>query len=434
MLRNLLIGGAIIIGALVLGAIMIFSSEDPPRRPPQSQVPLVQTVLAEARTGKVQVAGNGTVRPRAQVNLAPQVAGKVVYVSPAMVSGGRVQKGQLLARIEQTDFENMLRQAEADVAQQSVNLLQAEEESQIAREEYMRYREREEMRDKISPYASVDSNDYAAKLIQAEASRPSGSSKSASDEPSALVLREPQKQAAAAALARAEAMLQDAELALSRTNIVAPFDGYIRNESVDVGQFVAMGQTIAEIYAADEVEVVVPLSTDEAALIPSLWSKRAERNDVVIPSNVFMQYGGQSYKWDGYVHRAEAALDASTRTVDVVLRVPAPYDGGELVPLPGEVNLLASHAPPLLVGQYTSVEIEGVELQDYFVIPRRALRVDDEVWTIQNDSLIHIAKVQVIQKIEEEVYILSELAENTEVIISDLPAVTEGMRVRTNRN
>ncbi len=247
-------------------------------------------------------------------------------------------------------------------------------------------------------------------------------------------MREPQRLAAKAALARAEAMLEDARLSLSRTNIVAPFDGYIRSESIDVGQFVSTGQTLAEIHAADEVEVIVPLSTDEASLIPGLWSKRADRNDMVIPSSVFMQYGGQSYKWDAYVHRAEAALDASTRTVDVVLRVPQPYDGGELVELPGEVNLLASHAPPLLVGQYTSVEIKGVDLQNYFVVPRRALRVDDEIWTIKDDSLIHIAPVQVIQKIDEEVYVLGDMDENTEVVVSDLTAVTEGMRVRPSRN
>ncbi len=434
MLRNIFIGVGILVVAIAFAAFLVMTRPEPPKRPQVVQAPLVQTVLAEVRTGALQVSGNGTVRPRAQVNLAPQVAGKIVYVSPAFVSGGRVRRGQLLARIEQADFENKLRQAEADVAQQAVGLLQAEEESQIAKEEYMRFQAREVTREKISPYASVDGNDYASRLIAMEESAPTASTQVTTDEPSSLVLREPQRQAAAAALARAEAMLEDAQLALTRTSIVAPFDGYIRHESIDVGQFVAMGQTVGEIYAADEVEVVVPLSTDEASLIPDLWTKRADRDDIVIPTSVFMQYGGQSYKWDGYVHRAEAALDASTRTVDVVLRVPEPYDGGELVELPGEVNLLASHAPPLLVGQYTSVKIQGVELQNYFVIPRRALRVDDELWTIQNDSLIHIAKVQVIQKVENEVYILSDLAESTEIVTSDLPAVTEGMRVRPHRN
>ncbi|MFK7843998.1 MAG: efflux RND transporter periplasmic adaptor subunit [Rhodothermales bacterium] len=434
MRRNTLIVLGILVFVSVVTFLLIALKPEPPRRAPVVQAPLVQTVLADVRSGALQVAGNGTVRPRAQVNLSPQVAGKIVYVSPALVSGGRVQKGQLLVRIEQADFQNKLRQAEADVAQQAVGLLQAEEESQIAQEEYQRFKQREDLRQKISPYASVDDNDYAARLIGMEASSSGSATNAGADEPSSLVLREPQRLAAAAALERAEAMLEDAELSLSRTNIVAPFDGYIRNESIDVGQFVAMGQILAEIHAADEVEVVVPLSTDEAAMIPNLWTKRADNNNLVIPSDVFMQYGGQNYRWSGYVHRAEATLDPATRTINVVLRVPRPFDGGELVELPGEVDLLTSDAPPLLVGQYTSVEIKGVALQNYFVIPRRALRVDNEIWTIKNDSLVHIAPVQVLQKINEEVYILGNMDENTEIIISDLTAVTEGMRVRPNRN
>ena len=416
----------------VIAALMIALRPEPPRRPPEVLAPLVQTMLAEPRSGVMKVAGNGTVRPRAQVVLAPQVSGKIVYVSPALVSGGRVRKGQLLVQIEESDYQNQLRQAEADVAQQEVTLLQAEEESQIAREEYGRFREREDVRQVISPYASVDDNDYAARLIDnRETEQPAAAP--ASDEPSGLVLREPQRLAAEAALARAEAVLENARLALSRTRIVAPFDGYIRSETIDIGQFVSMGQSLAEIFAADEVEVVVPLATDEAALIPNLWSKRADAGDIVIPAGVFMEYGGQNYRWDAYVHRAEAALDAATRTVDVVLRVPRPFEGGEIIEVPGEVDLLASHAPPLLVGQYTSVRIDGAEVQDYFVIPRRALRVDDEIWTIKNDSLIHIAKVQVIQKVDDEVFVLGDMDENTEVVVSDLSAVTEGMRVRPSQ-
>ena len=427
---------AIVIGILLLAGLVSFAlvalSPQPPKRPPQVIAPLVQTVVIDAKNGQINVAGNGTVRPRAQINLAPQVSGKVVYVSPSMVSGARVTKGQVLVRIEQADYHNALKQAEAEVAQQQVTLLQEEEEALIAKEEYERFRQREQTRSSLNAYASVDDNDFAAKLIDSGSSSSSASTESNPDEPSSLVLREPQRAAAAAALARAEASLADAELALSRTRITAPFDGYVRTESVDPGQFVSVGQSIAELYASEEVEIMVPLSTDEAALIPSLWEKQANQNDLLIPANVYMDYGGQSYRWDGYVHRAEAALDEMTRTVDVVVRVPNPFNGGDLVTIPGEVDLLSSHVPPLMVGQYTRVEIQGAELKNYYTIPRRALRVDDEIWTIKDDSLIHIVPVQVIQKVEDEVYILSDLDEQTEVVTSDLSAVTEGMKVRPN--
>ena len=97
-------------------------------------------------------------------------------------------------------------------------------------------------------------------------------------EPSAanpLALREPQLNAARAALDRDEARLADAKLALSRTKVTAPFAGFVQEESVDVGQIVAAGQPVARIFATDAVEVIVPLSDADAALIPGLWSLAA---------------------------------------------------------------------------------------------------------------------------------------------------------------
>ena len=388
-----------IVGAYLLVAL----SPEPTRRPPPKQTPLVQTVQPDIRSGALMVAGSGTVRPKAEVNLAPQVGGTVVYVNPALVSGGQIRRGQVLVRIEAADYQNALRQAEADVAQQQVNLLQTEEEARIARTEYEQFRAREQSR-------------------RATVADTAG--------PNRLVLREPQQAAAKAALARAEATMANARLALSRTRVVAPFDGYVRSESVDKGQFVAAGQAIAQLYAADEVEVVVPLSTDEAALIPRLWDKQAGQGSVQIPAEVVMGYGGQQYQWTGYVDRAEAAMDASSRTIDIVVRVPRPFSGGQAMDVPGEVNAYAQQAPPLLVGQYVTVKVAGAEFDRFASIPREALRPDDEVWTVKNDSLVHIVPIQVLQKIGDEVYVLGDIRTIDAIITSELTAATEGMRVR----
>ena len=424
----------LVISLLLLGVVGVFVMSalrsEPERRPPPVQTPLVQTVSVDSRTGPLFVAGTGTVRPRAEITLAPQVAGRVVYVHPSLVSGGRVYRGQELIRIEQADYQNALRQAEAEVAQQKVGLMQAEEESALARDEYERFRAREASRQQISPLATIDSNDYAEGLTETAENTTSGD---ASAEPSSLVLREPQRAAAEAALSRAEAMQEDAELALSRTRIRAPFDGYVRTESVDEGQFVAVGQALAQLYASDAFEVIVPLSSESASLIPGLWSRQAGSSGS-LPASVYMKYGGTSYQWPAFVHRAEAALNTATRTIDVVVRVPRPFEGGTPVEVEGEVNLIAPQAPPLLVGQYTSVEIEGMELERHFIIPRSALRIGDEVWVVENDSLVNIVPVQVIQKVDEDVYVLGDLPESVDVITTDMNVATQGMKVRVSRD
>ena len=396
--RRLLTITGIIIGAIAVAWVMIFVRPEPPRRPPEPEAPLVSVEVALVGSGPIPVFGSGTVRPRSEIDLAPEVGGKIIAVSPSLQSGGHVSLGEILVRIDPADYENRVQQARADVATQGVALLQAEEEAKIAREEYEQFRARE--------------------LARGNGSTP----------PSSLALREPQLQAARAALTRAEAQLRDAELALSRTEITSPFDGRVRSETADVGRFIAPGQSLGRIYASDAVEVVIPVSDGDAVLIPNLWSLQAGDGDRSVSATVTTEYGERSFSWDGYVDRAETALDEESRTIDVVVRVPNPFRVGR----PSEGDSEVGTAPPLLVGQFAQVAIEGLESEAYFVIPRRALRPDNEVWTIGSDGRVQIVAVDVLQGSDEKVYVLGDLADGQSMIVAGITVATEGMEVRLN--
>ncbi len=396
--RRLLTIAGIILGAIVVARVMILLRSEPPRRPPEPESPIVSVETAVAGTGPILVFGSGTVRPRWEIDVAPEVGGKIVAVSPNLQSGGHVSAGEVLARIDPTDYENRVQQAEADVATQRVALLQAEEEANIARAEYEQFRARESRRG------------------------------NGATPPSPLVLREPQLQAARAALVRAEAQLRDAELALSRTEVTSPFDGRVRNEVADVGRIVAPGQSLGQIYASDAVEVVVPLSDDDAVLIPNLWSLQAGDDDRSIPAAVTIEYGARRFRWEGYVDRAETALDEQSRTIAVVVRVPDPFGSGQAV----EVDSETGAAPPLLVGQFAQVAIDGLELEEYFILPRRALRLGDEVWAIAADGRVQIVAVDVLQETDEQLYVIGDFTDGQLVIVAGTTVATNGMEVRVN--
>jgi len=376
-------------GALTF-TLLVALRREPEQREPPRQIPVVTTAPARIESGPILVRGSGTVRPSAEVTLAPQVGGRVAWVSPSFVSGGRVVAGEPLFRIEAADYENAVAAAEADVAGRRVDVLQAEEEVQIAREEY-------------------------ARLAAREGLDPEGASP--------LVLREPQLQAARAALGSAEARAEDARLALERTRVRAPFDGVVREESVDIGQYVGAGQSVGRMYATGSVEIVVPLSDDRAALIGGLWTARAGDAGTRIPATVRAEYGGRTFVWDAYVDRAEAALDDRTRTVNVVLGVPDPFAPTEGSP----------ERPPLLLGTYAIVDIEGASFDRYAVIPSDGLRDGGVVWVLASDSMLVMTPVRLIQEVEDEAFVLGDLAEGTPVIVSGLPFVTDGMTVRATR-
>ncbi|MDX1530727.1 MAG: HlyD family efflux transporter periplasmic adaptor subunit, partial [Rhodothermales bacterium] len=414
--------------------VLILLRPEPPTRPPQTQAPLVRTAPAEVRSGTLTVEGSGTVRALDEVQLAAEVAGKLVYVNPRLVPGGTVQRGEVLLRIDPADFENAVEQARAAVAQQQVAALEAEEEAAIAQAEYERFSDREARRT-LGPYASVDADDYAARILPPDALvEPDGPAEAAAPEaaapPRRLALREPQLRAARAALERARAQLADAALALDRTVVRAPFTGTVRAESVAPGSYVAPGQSLAEIVASAAAEVVIPLTRDEAALIPTLWAPGGR-----IEAAVYAGYGGLAYRWEGYVDRAQPVLNPETRTIDVVVRVPDPTRGGRLVsdgPTDGieGPEIVPPQAPPLLVGEFVRAEIAGATLDRYVAVPRTALRPGDEIWVVR-DSVLQIVRVQVVQQADEVAYLFaSGIADGDPVVVSDLNVVTDGMRVR----
>ena len=250
--------------------------------------------------------------------------------------------------MDDAEYRHRAEQARAAVAVQQVELLKVEEEARVAREQFDQFRRR------------------------------SGNESDPDESP--LAQWRPQLEAAQAAVERSRAVLAEAELLLSRTEVTAPFDAVVRSEDIAAGRHVAAGMGVGRVFASDAVEIAVPLTDDDAALIPGLWE--AGSSGRRIPVRVFADHGDSRYVWEGRVDRVEAVLDESTRTLNVIARIPNPFSGGSPV---GEEE--ASGSPPLLVGQFVDVEITGRASEPYFRIRRLALQPGNQVWVVEGGSV-----------------------------------------------
>ena len=386
-LSLLTILGILVIGVVGLGALITLSPE-PPKVERPKVVPLVSIESPDVRSGAITVTGNGTVRATREINLVAEISGRVVRISPSAVSGGFFRQGAPLYTLDQTDYKNAVDIAEAEVTQRRYELLLAQEEVTIARDEWNRLQERR---------GSSETPD--------------------STELGVLVFKEPQLRLAESLLKSAEARLNDAQTRLDRTLVRAPFNGRVRNKLVDIGQYVAPGQAVASVYNTDQVEIPVPLQSSEAALIGELWQRDTNKN-ITIPATVRATFGEETHEWEGYVDRTEGTLDTNTRTLNVVVRVNQPY------------NTANSSRPPLLVGMFSEVNIQGTSFDSYYVIPREALKDNQTVWVFNNGTL-EIRQVDVIQESEGLVYIEDGINPNEFLITSTLDVFSDGMEVRT---
>jgi len=368
---------ALLVGGLA--ALLIYTSGDRPVQEPSAPpAPLVRVITVEPETLRLRVATHGTVAPRTESDLVPQVSGPVVWVSPSLVSGGFFEKGDELLRVDARDYEVALERARATLARRT-------SERDRAGKEVARQRE-------LKGRAAASE----ARLDDAE-----------NDE-----------RVSVAALREARAMLDQAQRDLARTKIRAPFTGRVREKYADVGQFVNRGGRVARIYAIDYAEVRLPVPDDELAFLdlPLVY-----RGDAVEgagpPVELSTQFAGQRHTWIGRVVRTEGEIDPRSRMVNVVARIENPY-------------ARSGSRPPLAVGLFVDAEILGRVAEDVFVLPRIALHEGDRVHVVDVSDTLRLREVEVLRRETERVLIRAGLEPGERVSVSPLAVAMEGMRLR----
>jgi RND family efflux transporter MFP subunit len=306
----------------------------------------------------------------------------VEFVSPAFRDGGFFRKDEVLIRIEKEDYELARTRANALVSQAQARLDRELAEAEVAKKEWAEF---------------------------------------GKGEAPALVLREPQLAEARAALAAANASLAAAELDLGRTEIRAWFDGRVRQESVEVGQFLMAGARVATVHATDFAEVRLSIPDDQLAYLdlPMLRGTAADSEPVdLIPVRLSTDISGTEFSWNGVIARTEAEVDPRTRVIQCVARVEDPYARGE------------PSRPPLMIGMYLKAEIPGRELKGIATVPRAALRGRDQVLVVDAENRIRWRRVEVLRKEGTRILIESGLSAGERVCLTDLAVAIEGMKVR----
>ena len=105
--------------------------------------------------------------------------------------------------------------------------------------------------------------------------------------------------------------------------------------------------------------------------------------------------------------------------VNVIAQVPEPYAP-------------KANRPPLSVGLFVDVEIQGATLPNLVVLPRSALRGNNEVLVVDAQSQLWVREVNVLRSANDEVYITGGLSAGEKVCISPLQSTVEGMVVCGN--
>ena len=115
-MKKFLLPALILVGGVGLAAVIIATGPELQQQAPPDNAPLVRTWVASERPVRMTSVTHGTVLPRTESELIPEVSGRVTAISDAMVSGGFFREGDVLIEIETLDYEVALEQAKARIA------------------------------------------------------------------------------------------------------------------------------------------------------------------------------------------------------------------------------------------------------------------------------------------------------------------------------
>lgn len=369
----------IALGAVVAKAL-IDSYEEPKPEPVVVQPPVVTVIPAERVDLTLTVEAEGTVAPRTESQLVPEISGRVVEVSPSLAAGGFFDEDDVLLRIEGRVYELGVTRAKAAIEQAKLRLTTERQESEVARKEW----------------EAVGTG-----------------------EPSPLLFREPQIVEVQSSLAAAQAALAQAEYDVERTVLRAPFAGRVRSKQVDVGQFVQRGATLATLYSVDVAEVRLPIPNAELEYCNLPLAYRDGSSTAQGPAvKLTARFAGRDHSWRGRIVRTEGEIDARTRMVNAIAQVQDPYARGR-----------NSSRPPLAVGMFVKAEIQGIRVRNAIRLPRTALHEGDTVFVVDSGSRLRFRQVDVLRREREVVLIRGGIEEGERICVSPLEAAVNGMSV-----
>jgi len=372
----------VILAALLALAVLVKLN------PPQSEHKVitevqklaVETIELRSQSYRMTLQSYGTVKPRTQSELLPQVSGKIVRISPNFRNGGFFEANEVLVEIDDRDYQASVSNAQASLIEARQTLIQEQAQVAQAKEDWVRLGNK--------------------------------------GKPPTLVSREPQLKAAQAKVLAAEALLDTAQANLERTRIVAPYAGRMLEKKVDVGQVVSANTSLAIIYAIDTIEVRLPLKNRDLAYIDLPEKLRFDDSQrQVLPAVQLVSELGRMERWQGQIVRTEGAIDAASQQLYVIAQIDDPY---------GEA---ARDRQPLKIGQYVNAEISGRLLTEALVIPNNAIYQGSYVYVVEQ-GLLRRRDIEIAWQNRQEALVGHGLSAGEQVVITPLGQIASGTAVK----
>lgn len=364
---------AVVIAGVILGLFLVVFLYNQ-FLAPVPEVKLITVASQSQQQTNTTLTASGYVVAQRKAAIASKATGRLIYLG--VVEGDKVLKGQVIARIEDSDILAILNEAKANLKFYEADFKEAE--NNFKRQQKL-----------VSEGASTP-----FELERAEA----------------VYLK------TLAAIEMAKASVKTAEVNLENTVIRAPFNGTVLTKNADIGEVVAPFAASASsrgavVTIADMNSLQVETDVSESSI------------EKILPGQpcliVLDAYSDQSYS--GFVDKIVPTADRSKATVMVKVGFKS-YDSRVLPEMSAKVSFLSEE-----------VKIDN-SAKPLLLVPSSSIRVQDGksfIYSVKDSYVVEI-EVQTGSKLNDFVEIVSGIKDGDKIIGSIRDEIVPGLKVKTN--
>lgn len=269
-----LIGMAILVASIVVTMQLIKNKPVHTGTPAKTPPLVVNSTIVNPSDNQVIIESDAIVKAKVDSVISAQLSGTITYVSAKLEAGYMVEKGDILFKLDDSDYLANLASAKAAIATAEKNL---EEEQALATQA-----KRDQVRAGIKSIS-----DYAKRV--------------------------PQIAEAKANLESSKAQYEKAKIDLARSEVKAPFTGLVMTREVDIGEYVSTGTALVQLVDLKTFKVDIALNSTEVNLITNS------------PSAKITLINNEGEKWQTYIDTFAPTIDTQNRTLSVSANIQSPY-------------------------------------------------------------------------------------------------------------
>jgi len=367
----------------------------------------------------------GTARAKNSVSISSEVQGKVSYLDQNINNGSIVDEGEIIAKIDQIDYEIALNisianinELKSSIEQQKFAIHNTSQLSSFTKKNYeielIQYNRIKGLEDKnvVSP-ATLDDEGQ-----QLEASKVKYYTAENTEKFAKIKLKTLNSK-----LVVAVSEKEKNEVNLKRCIIKSPFRGRIKSLNIEKDEYVTPGTKLFEIIDDNSLEIPISLSLNKISLLFNFNSSKIQDYKYwfsvakQIPISIEWSDNLNSFKCMGQLISV-SNFNTKTQTVSLLVKP--------------DKKTLKSNEFPLVSGMFCTVIFKGKELKNVIKVPINSLQLNNSIYIVGSDNRVMEKRVKIISYTNNDAIISDEgLKDTDKIVMQQIPqGLTNGTNVK----